>query len=67
MTLKAQDVFTPGAFPSHTYVARTGEQLESALRDAIDTRGQIVSLVGPSDPGRLYWLRRLSETNCLSQ
>jgi hypothetical protein len=52
MAHKAQDIFTPGSFPSHTYVSRTGEGLEKALRDAIDTSGQIVSLIGPSKSGK---------------
>ena len=49
MPLKAQDIFTPGSFTSHTYVSRSGDGLEKALRDAIDTPGQIVSLIGAED------------------
>ncbi|MFY9588364.1 MAG: ATP-binding protein, partial [Actinomycetota bacterium] len=52
MSVKATEVFTPGAFPEHTYVERAGEQLEQQLRDAIDTPGQVVSLVGPSKSGK---------------
>jgi len=39
MTLRAQEVFTPGAFPSRTYIERSGAELEKSLRDAIDTPG----------------------------
>jgi hypothetical protein len=59
MTLKAQEVFTPGSFPSHTYVSRTGEGLEKALRDSIDTPGQIVSLIGPSKSGKTVLVERV--------
>ena len=50
--MKATEVFTPGSFPTHTYVERAGERLEKMLRDAIDTPGQVVSLVGPSKSGK---------------
>lgn len=59
MTLKAPEVFTPGAFPAHTYVARTGEGLEQTLRDAIDTPGQIVSLIGPSKAGKTVLVEKV--------
>lgn len=49
---KATEVFTPGAFPIHTYVNRDGHGLEESVRNAIDTPGQIVSLVGPSKSGK---------------
>ena len=57
--LKAVEVFTPGSFPQHTYVAREGEVLERALRDAIDTPGQIVSLVGPSKSGKTVLVEKV--------
>jgi len=59
MRLKATEVFTPGSFPSHTYVERSGEGLEQALRDAIDTPGQIVSLVGPSKSGKTVLMEKV--------
>ena len=52
MSLKASDVFTPGSFPTHTYVKRTEERLEQSLRDALDTPGQIISISGPSKSGK---------------
>ncbi len=59
MGLKATEVFTPGAFPAHTYVERGGEGLEQMLRDAIDTPGQVASLVGPSKSGKTVLVERV--------
>lgn len=57
--IKATEVFTPGSFPQHTYVERSGERLEQQLRDAVDTPGQIVSLVGPSKSGKTVLVERV--------
>jgi hypothetical protein len=57
--IKATEVFTPGAFPEKTYVERGGEKLEASLRDAIDTPGQIVSLIGPSKSGKTVLVERV--------
>lgn len=59
MTIRAQEVFTPGGFPSKTYIARTGDAYEQILRDAIDTPGQIVSLIGPSKSGKTVLVERV--------
>jgi hypothetical protein len=59
MTLRAQEVFTPGAFPSKTYVERSGVALEQSLRDAIDTPGLIVSLIGPSKSGKTVLVEKV--------
>lgn len=59
MTLRAAEVFTPGAFPTHTYVERSSEDLESSLRDALDTPGQVVSLSGPSKSGKTVLVERV--------
>ena len=59
MVLKVTEVFTPGSFPTHTYVQRSGERLEQALRDAVDTPGQIVSLVGPSKSGKTVLVEKV--------
>lgn len=59
MTLKATDVFTPGAYPEHTYVERSEQPLEQALRDALSTPGQIVSLAGPSKSGKTVLVERV--------
>lgn len=59
MTVKATEVFTPGSFPTRTYVERSGEGLEQVLRDSLDTPGQIVSLVGPSKSGKTVLVERV--------
>lgn len=57
--LSAHDVFTPGAFPEHTYVARGEEDLEEKLRFALRTKGQIVSLSGPSKSGKTVLVEKV--------
>jgi hypothetical protein len=59
LKMKATEIFTPGSFPAHTYVERSGEALEHALRDAIDTPGQVVSLVGPSKSGKTVLVEKV--------
>jgi hypothetical protein len=59
MALRAQEVFTPGSFPSRTYIERMGDSLERALRDAIYTPGQIVSLIGPSKSGKTVLVEKV--------
>jgi hypothetical protein len=59
MSLEARDVFVPGSYPEHTYVERTAERLEQALRDAIDTPGQVVSLSGPSKSGKTVLVEKV--------
>lgn len=57
--LRVTEVFTPGAFPTHTYIAREEQRLEDRLRDALDTPGQIVSLSGPSKSGKTVLVERV--------
>ena len=66
MTLKATDVFTPGAFPEYTYIDRSAkpgdkksQNLEQLLRDALDTKGQLVSLAGPSKSGKTVLVEKV--------
>lgn len=49
---KAREVFTPAARPTHTYVDRASLNLEFKLLEAIETRGVIVSVTGPSKSGK---------------
>lgn len=58
-TIRAQDVFTPGAFPQYTYVERSQQGLEDTLRDALSTPGQIVSLSGPSKSGKTVLVEKV--------
>jgi len=57
--LTAHDVFTPSSFPEHTYVARGDEDLEDKLRFALKTKGQIVSLSGPSKSGKTVLVEKV--------
>jgi hypothetical protein len=52
MSLKAAEVFVPGSYPQYNYVEREGEGFERALRDALETPGQVISLAGPSKSGK---------------
>src|SRR3954454_5192160 len=57
--LTAHDVFTPSSFPEHTYVARGDDDLEAKLRFALATKGQIVSLSGPSKSGKTVLVEKV--------
>jgi hypothetical protein len=59
MPLKANEVFVPGSYPQHTYVTREEQGLESSLRDALDTPGQVVSLSGPSKSGKTVLVEKV--------
>lgn len=56
MTLKAEDVFRPGAFPEYTYISRKSGisdlPYEFRLMQAIKVSGFLTSLVGPSKMGK---------------
>ena len=56
MTLKAEDVFRPGAFPEYTYISRKSAisdlPYEFRLSQAIKVSGFLTSLVGPSKMGK---------------
>ncbi len=57
--LSAHDVFTPSSFPEHSYVARRDADLEEQLRFALKTKGQIVSLSGPSKSGKTVLVEKV--------
>jgi len=57
--LTAHDVFVPSSFPEHTYVSRGGDDLEDKLRFALKTKGQIVSLSGPSKSGKTVLVEKV--------
>jgi len=57
--LTAHDIFTPSSFPEHTYVARGDDDLEAKLRFALATKGQIVSLSGPSKSGKTVLVEKV--------
>lgn len=57
--LQSTEVFTPGSFPKHTYVERAQEGLETRLRQALATKGMVVSLVGPSKSGKTVLVEKV--------
>lgn len=57
--LRANEVFTPGSFPTHTYVQRQEDLLEQRLRDGLETKGQIISVSGPSKSGKTVLVERV--------
>jgi hypothetical protein len=62
--LQASAVFTPGTFPTHTYVSRSAqdeEQLDNALR----VGGSVISIVGPSKTGKTVLVNRVVEADRL--
>lgn len=59
MPIKTQEVFTPGTFPTHTYVERRREGFEQALSDALLTVGQVISLAGPSKSGKTVLIEQV--------
>jgi len=59
MPLRAVDVFTPGAYPEHTYVPRNEERLEARLADALSVPGNLVSLSGPSKSGKTVLIEKV--------
>ncbi len=67
MALKATEVFVPGAYPQHTYVERSAQGLEDALRDALATPGQVISLSGPSKSGKTVLIERVVGRDLLIQ
>ncbi|MDP2400633.1 MAG: hypothetical protein Q8M66_01510, partial [Actinomycetota bacterium] len=50
--MKATEIFTPGTLPEHTYYDREGLRLEWRLLEAIETKGFISSVSGPSKSGK---------------
>jgi hypothetical protein len=63
--LRATEIFTPGAFPSHTYVERSDKEYEARLKDALETTGQIISLSGPSKSGKTVLVERVVGSDSL--
>lgn len=56
MSLKAENVFKPGAYPEYTYVSRnyenTGISYELRLKQALKIAGCLTSIIGPSKMGK---------------
>ena len=56
--LEAHAVFTPGAYPSHTYISRSVED-EELLASALSSGGAVVSIVGPSKTGKTVLVNKV--------
>jgi len=56
--MKAKDVFTPGRFPTVTFVDEHLKEKETQLRNAIETGGLLVSISGPSKSGKTVFVER---------
>ena len=63
--MRAQEVFTPGSFPTHTYVIRSELGLEARLRDGLDTPGQLISIAGPSKSGKTVFVEKVVGSDAL--
>jgi RecA/RadA recombinase len=61
--IRSRDVFTPGSFPTHTYIERTDTRLDDQLRQGLETQGMIVSVAGPSKSGKTVLVERLVGEN----
>jgi hypothetical protein len=59
VALKAASVFTPNDYPTHTYIKRSGEDLEERLRQASATPKLVVSVSGPSKSGKTVLVERV--------
>jgi hypothetical protein len=57
--MKAKDVFTPGRFPTHTYVDDHLEEKSHQLHDALDDGSMLVSISGPSKSGKTVFVEHL--------
>ena len=64
-THRAAHVFVPGGFPTLTYVERQGKDYETQLSDALDLKGQIVSIAGPSKSGKTVLVEKVVGKNNL--
>lgn len=59
MALTPQEVFRPGSFPTHTYVARAEDDFESHLQHALTIAGQLISISGPSKSGKTVLVEKV--------
>lgn len=55
--MKTKDVFTPGTFPTVTFVKSHLEEKTRHLRDALEAGGLVVSLSGPSKSGKTVFIQ----------
>ncbi|WAP65492.1 ATP-binding protein [Pseudomonas fortuita] len=54
--MKARDIFTPGRFPSYTFVDDHLVTKREALENALDTGSLLISVSGPSKSGKTVFI-----------
>ena len=54
--MKAKDIFTPGRFPTHTYVESHLAEKKKNLRGALEAGGLVISVSGPSKSGKTVFV-----------
>lgn len=54
--MKARDIFTPGRFPSHTFVNDHLITKRTTLENALDTGSMLISVSGPSKSGKTVFI-----------
>lgn len=57
--MKTKDVFTPGTFPTVTFVRSHLEDKSRLLKDALEAGGFVVSLSGPSKSGKTVFIENI--------
>src|SRR5215510_10187539 len=57
--MKARDVFTPGSFPSVTFVDDHIKDKQGHPRDALEAGATVVSLSGPSKSGKTVFVENV--------
>ncbi len=55
----ATEVFTPGDYPSRTYVTRADDKAEQRLKNGLMTPGIVVSVSGPSKSGKTVLVKNV--------
>jgi hypothetical protein len=62
--MKATDVFTPGRFPTLTYVEDHLVERKRQLQDTLDAGSMLISISGPSKSGKTVFVEQcLGKTN----
>jgi hypothetical protein len=59
MNYKVTDVFVPGGLPKHTYVARTGRNLEDRISSAKNNLCKIMTVTGATKCGKTVLVRKV--------
>lgn len=64
--MKASDVFTPGRFPTHTFVGDHLQEKKRQLLDTLEAGSMLVSISGPSKSGKTVFVEEcLGRTNLI--